>query len=42
MRRRPLRKRWPGVMVETTDKKIKGYKLHPSIYIEAKDMWIDA
>ncbi len=25
-----------------TDKKIKGYKIHPSIYIEAKDMWIDA
>jgi len=25
-----------------TDKKIKGYKLHPSSYIEAKDMWIDA
>jgi peptide/nickel transport system substrate-binding protein len=25
-----------------TDKKIKGYKIHPSIYIEAKDVWIDA
>ena len=25
-----------------TDKKIKGYKIHPSGYIEAKDMWIDA
>ena len=25
-----------------TDKKIKGYKLHPSSYIEAKEMWIDA
>ena len=25
-----------------TDKKIKGYKIHPSIYIEAKDMWVDA
>jgi peptide/nickel transport system substrate-binding protein len=25
-----------------TDKKIKGYKIHPSIYIEAKEMWIDA
>jgi peptide/nickel transport system substrate-binding protein len=25
-----------------TDKKIKGYKIHPSVYIEAKDMWIDA
>jgi peptide/nickel transport system substrate-binding protein len=25
-----------------TDKKIKGYKIHPSIYIEAKDMWIEA
>ena len=25
-----------------TDKKIKGYKIHPTIYIEAKDMWIDA
>jgi peptide/nickel transport system substrate-binding protein len=25
-----------------TDKKIKGYKIHPSIYIEAKDLWIDA
>jgi peptide/nickel transport system substrate-binding protein len=25
-----------------TDKKIKGYKIHPSIYIEAKDVWIEA
>lgn len=25
-----------------TDKKIKGYKIHPSIYIEAKDFWLDA
>ena len=25
-----------------TDKKIQGYKIHPSIYIEAKDMWLDA
>jgi peptide/nickel transport system substrate-binding protein len=25
-----------------TDKKIKGYKIHPSIYIEAKDMWVEA
>lgn len=25
-----------------TDKKIKGYKIHPSIYIEAKDMWIES
>lgn len=25
-----------------TDKKIKGYKIHPSIYVEAKEMWIDA
>lgn len=25
-----------------TDKKIKGYKIHPSIYIEAKDIWVDA
>ena len=25
-----------------TDKKIKGYKIHPSIYIEAKDLWVDA
>ena len=25
-----------------TDKKIKGYKIHPSIYLEAKDMWIEA
>ena len=25
-----------------TDKKIKGYKIHPSIYIDAKDMWIEA
>jgi peptide/nickel transport system substrate-binding protein len=25
-----------------TDKKIKGYKIHPSVYIEAKDVWIDA
>jgi peptide/nickel transport system substrate-binding protein len=25
-----------------TDKKIKGYKIHPSVYIEAKEMWIDA
>ena len=24
-----------------TDKKIKGYKIHPSVYIEAKEMWID-
>jgi len=24
-----------------TDKKIKGYKIHPSIYIEAKDVWVD-
>ena len=24
------------------DKKIKGYKIHPSSYIEAKEMWIDA
>jgi peptide/nickel transport system substrate-binding protein len=25
-----------------SDKKIKGYKIHPSIYLEAKDMWVDA
>jgi peptide/nickel transport system substrate-binding protein len=25
-----------------TDKKIKGYKIHPSIYIDAKDIWVDA
>ncbi len=25
-----------------TDKKIKGYKIHPSVYIEAKEMWVDA
>lgn len=25
-----------------TEKKIKGYKIHPSIYIEAKDMWIES
>jgi peptide/nickel transport system substrate-binding protein len=25
-----------------SDKKIKGYKIHPSIYLEAKDIWIDA
>ena len=25
-----------------SDKKIKGYKIHPSIYIEAKEMWLDA
>jgi peptide/nickel transport system substrate-binding protein len=25
-----------------TDKKIKGYKIHPSIYIEAKEIWVDA
>src|SRR5262249_35773481 len=25
-----------------TDKKIKGYKIHPSLYIEAKDIWIEA
>lgn len=25
-----------------SDKKIKGYKIHPSIYIEVKDMWIEA
>ena len=25
-----------------SDKKIKGYKIHPTIYIEAKDIWIDA
>lgn len=25
-----------------TDKKIKGYKIHPSIYIEAKEMWVEA
>ncbi len=25
-----------------SDKKIKGYKIHPSIYIEAKEIWIDA
>ena len=25
-----------------TDKKLKGYKIHPSIYIEAKDIWIEA
>ncbi len=24
-----------------TDKKIKGYKIHPSIYIDAKEMWLD-
>jgi hypothetical protein len=24
-----------------TDKKIKGYKIHPSIYIDARDMWIE-
>ena len=25
-----------------SDKKIKGYKIHPSIYIEAKEMWVGA
>jgi peptide/nickel transport system substrate-binding protein len=25
-----------------SDKKIKGYKIHPSIYIDIKDLWIDA
>lgn len=25
-----------------SDKKIKGYRIHPSIYIDAKDLWIDA
>jgi peptide/nickel transport system substrate-binding protein len=25
-----------------TDKKIKGYRIHPSIYIDVKDLWIDA
>jgi peptide/nickel transport system substrate-binding protein len=25
-----------------TDKKIKGYKIHPSIYIDIKDVWLDA
>jgi peptide/nickel transport system substrate-binding protein len=25
-----------------TDKKIKGYRIHPSIYVEAKDMWLEA
>jgi peptide/nickel transport system substrate-binding protein len=25
-----------------TDKKIKGYKIHPSIYIDARDLWIEA
>ncbi|MEQ1614531.1 MAG: ABC transporter substrate-binding protein, partial [Hyphomicrobiaceae bacterium] len=25
-----------------SDKKIKGYKIHPSIYIEAKELWVDA
>jgi peptide/nickel transport system substrate-binding protein len=25
-----------------TDKKIKGYKIHPSVYIDAKEMWIAA
>jgi peptide/nickel transport system substrate-binding protein len=25
-----------------TDKKIKGYKIHPSIYVEARDMWVEA
>ena len=24
-----------------TDKKIKGYQIHPSIYIEAKEMWLE-
>lgn len=25
-----------------TDKKIKGYKIHPSVYIEAREMWVEA
>jgi peptide/nickel transport system substrate-binding protein len=25
-----------------TDKKIKGYQIHPTIYIEFKDLWVDA
>lgn len=25
-----------------SDKKVKGYKIHPSIYIEAKEIWVDA
>ncbi len=25
-----------------SDKKIKGYNIHPSLYVEAKDLWIDA
>jgi peptide/nickel transport system substrate-binding protein len=25
-----------------TDKKIKGYKIHPSIYVDAREMWIEA
>jgi peptide/nickel transport system substrate-binding protein len=25
-----------------TDKKIKGYKIHPSVYIDAKDLWLEA
>ncbi len=25
-----------------TDKKIKGYKIHPSIYVDFKDLWIEA
>ena len=24
-----------------TDKKIKGYKIHPSIYIDARDLWVE-
>jgi peptide/nickel transport system substrate-binding protein len=24
-----------------TDKRVKGYKIHPSVYIEAKDLWVD-
>jgi peptide/nickel transport system substrate-binding protein len=25
-----------------TDKKIKGYKIHPSIYVDARDIWVEA
>ena len=29
-------------MFNYTDKKIKGYKIHPSVYIEAREVWIEA
>jgi len=25
-----------------SDKKVKGYELHPSVYIDAHKLWIDA